>query len=416
MIQYPVMLLFLAGSFLLNIFLADGLVIEDDTPARLKPGESKVVTLTINKGQVNGFAKLQLELPEGLTAEAEDTKGASFTFSDQKAKFIWMSLPNEQEFSVSYKLSAKSSASGNKVITGTFSYIKENERVDYDLQSKIVTVGSEEGDAAALNDNLSAMREINKISDNQFLVTIEVKNSNLKGFAKILEELPTGYRIEQDKNNGASVTIDQQSVKFVWFEAPSAENFTVSYMVRKTSTLANPLKISGTMAFVEDNIPSEISIGMRGEVPEEEEEMDDVADDLEDEVEGATDEDDRESTAEKGADDEAEEQKQDEKPYEIPEPEEGIAYRVQIAAGPNEVGKAHFKRAHNFSEPFNMEQHNNLMKYTTGSWEIYKQARDDRERIKARYNFRGPFVTAYNDGVRITVQEALMITNQKWYK
>ena len=409
------MLLFLAGSLLINLFMADGLVIEDTTPSSLKPGESKDVTITINKGQVTGFAKLQLDLPEGLTAEAVDTKGASFTFSSQKAKFIWMSLPKDQEFSITYTLTAKSNASGNKVITGVFSYIKDNQRVDYDMQSKIVAVGDDSDDNLQRSGSLTAMREINKISEDQFLVTIQVKESDLKGFTKILEELPAGYSMDQDKNSGASVTIDQQSIKFVWFEAPSSSSFTVSYMVNKTSTLADPLKINGTMAFVKNNVPKEIPIGVQGEAIEpladaDDEEWEETSTEGQ---EDAQDSQDADGEAAKGSDGE---DKDNEKPYTIPEPEEGIAYRVQIAAGPNEVGKAHLKRAHRFTEPFNIEQHKGLYKYTTGSWPIYKQCRDDRERIRARYNFRGPFVTAYNDGVRITVQEALMITNQRWYK
>ena len=56
------------------------------------------------------------------------------------------------------------------------------------------------------------------------------------------------------------------------------------------------------------------------------------------------------------------------------------------------------------------------MKYTTGDFLAYKQARDGREEIKSNYTFPGPFVVAYNNGERITVQEALMISNQKWVK
>jgi len=67
----------------------DGVIIEDNTPTTLAPGESKEVAVTINKGDVEGFAKLQIELPEGLTASAIKTEGASFTFSAQKIKFIW---------------------------------------------------------------------------------------------------------------------------------------------------------------------------------------------------------------------------------------------------------------------------------------------------------------------------------------
>ena len=53
------------------------------------------------------------------------------------------------------------------------------------------------------------------------------------------------------------------------------------------------------------------------------------------------------------------------------------------------------------------------MKYTTGSYGVYKDARDKRNSLDS-YNFPGPFVTAYKHGERITVQEALTLTNQEW--
>jgi hypothetical protein len=54
-------------------------------------------------------------------------------------------------------------------------------------------------------------------------------------------------------------------------------------------------------------------------------------------------------------------------------------------------------------------------KYTVGSHKEYKSAHDAREVIKSK-GVVGPFVTAYNTGKRITVQEALMITSQKWFR
>jgi hypothetical protein len=53
------------------------------------------------------------------------------------------------------------------------------------------------------------------------------------------------------------------------------------------------------------------------------------------------------------------------------------------------------------------------VKFTIGSFTKYQGARNKRENIIS-HNFPGPFVTAYNNNERITVQEALMISKQNW--
>jgi len=99
----------------------------------------------------------------------------------------------------------------------------------------------------------------------------------------------------------------------------------------------------------------------------------------------------------------------------VPAPETGIAYKVQISAAHREVGKPYFVQRHRFNGDFNIEHHQGWIKYTTGRFSQYGEARDQRIAfIAAGHDFPGPFVTAYNNGERITVQEALMLSSQKW--
>jgi len=58
--------------------------------------------------------------------------------------------------------------------------------------------------------------------------------------------------------------------------------------------------------------------------------------------------------------------------------------------------------------------HEGWIKYLVGSYNEYQLARDKRNDVREKVETA--FVTAYNSGSRITVQEALMISNQKWYK
>ena len=95
----------------------------------------------------------------------------------------------------------------------------------------------------------------------------------------------------------------------------------------------------------------------------------------------------------------------------IPSPETSVTYKVQLAAGKKEVDQKYFVKVHNISEQVSIEYHESWYKYTIGKFDIYKQARDKRNEIWNKDNkINDAFVTAYNSGERITVQEALMLS------
>ncbi|MCB0761033.1 MAG: hypothetical protein KDC12_05870 [Flavobacteriales bacterium] len=472
MIKYTLLVLNVVGVLFAQIFFDDGVVIEDNTPTSIKPGETKTVEMTINKGEITGFAKLEIILPGGLSISPVNTQGASFT-AGNKTKFIWMNLPDAQEFTITYNLTADASASGNLVVKGTFSYIKESQRVDYALQSKLIAIGladdsndedvaSNEEDVNSENSSMGSMsctRYITAISATEYLIKLEVEHANLEGFAKIMENVPPGFAVEEDDSDGAIATIETNGIKFVWFDAPELEQFSVSYRIQAMSSVGDP-EIDGTFSYVADNSPQEMPVADGGmsqedlasntteetdndpvveepvvEEPVVEEEVEDVADNSSGQQQsadntGSGSEKNTSETVEKtdtgskasGSENNMTADNNNNNPpagksaTSVPEPETGVTYRVQIVAGHNTVGKAYFKKRHDFSENFSIEHHEGWVKYTTGSHGEYKQARDNRERINAKYNFRGPFVTAYNNGDRITVQEALMITKQQWYQ
>ena len=93
------------------------------------------------KGDVSGFAKLQQILPNGFSAEAGESANATFSFKDQKVKFLWMALPND-DFTVSYKVNVDGSLSGNQIVEGTQHNSKRNEyslsKYKYDSKGNII--------------------------------------------------------------------------------------------------------------------------------------------------------------------------------------------------------------------------------------------------------------------------------------
>lgn len=464
MIKYSIVLFHFVGLFGFQLFFDDGVVIEDDTPTEMAAGETETVTVRVNKGDIEGFAKLELVLPVGLMASPIETHGASFTFSGQKAKFIWMALPDDQEFSVSYNLSAAESATGNLIIKGTFSYIKENQRVDYEMQSKLVAIGlagasiAENGDdqstdsgsddtstdtdtasASTQLEGLACVRTVNRISDTEYLVSLKVVNAQLEGFAKIMEYVSPGYQITEEDSDGAITTVENGGIKYVWFEAPELAEFEVIYRLKALSSVGVP-ELNGTLSYIFDNTPQEMPVIDSGEVTTEPLADNDTSSDADSSTDTGSDDTTSDTAQDTGDDDDtasndtgsdsgndnndedtssdttADAGSDDNGATSIPDPETGVTYKVQILAGHNTVGRQYFNKRHQFSENFNIENHEGWVKYTTGSHDVYKTARDNRERINGRYKLPGPFVTAYNEGVRITVQEALMISNQKWYQ
>ena len=81
MVNQLALLINVIGVLLVDsLFLAD-IRISQNVPPTMSPGTEVRVTVTVEKGDLTGFAKMQIDLPPGMTATAIETKGASFTLS-----------------------------------------------------------------------------------------------------------------------------------------------------------------------------------------------------------------------------------------------------------------------------------------------------------------------------------------------
>jgi hypothetical protein len=417
-------------------FLLEDVTVDQSLPDRVEEGNEFLVTVTIDKSTITGYAKFQVLLPEGVRAENVASGVAKFNFEDRKAKFVWMTLPEDRIFDITYKIIVTDPNVKEVPVSGTFSYLDENQRMTVDLPSRIVKMGKEEIIIEEIPEaEVSVTRAIKNVSDNLYKITLDIHYENVSGFAKIQDIVPSNSDIKPDQAMDAVFSMLDTKVKFVWMNFPEDQNnLTVSYFIDLTG--ASSKKISdlvGEFAFIHDGESRKIQITnpeaidfVDIETPElaaidnntaKPDETIEVQPDPQDliVVGGTPEPVIKEVEEEVLAEEVIEEQPKEIPVTSTPTPENGVVFKVQIMASHKSVNiETYFPKAFGFYDNVHMDSHEGWMKYLAGGFGTYRSARDQREDYKSNYKFRGPFVVAYNNGERITVQEALMITDQKW--
>ncbi|NCP45354.1 MAG: SPOR domain-containing protein [Flavobacteriales bacterium] len=429
MIKQFFLLINIISIFFYQLFFSSDVSVKQTLPSTIAPNGEVTVTFTITKGDVAGFAMLKQTIPLGFVVEPIENKGATFSFKDQIVKYIWMSLPQDNEFTISYKLKNVSQDAGNYSLDGKFSYLADNEKSNIDIPSANFSVSSGEELPQIVNETetkteeptstskteiaeLSIDRTIDKISENKFKVSITISKQNVDGFAKLIETIPNEFSASQDKSQGGIFSFENGEVKLLWLAIPTQENFTASYFIETTSASGSK-SISGVFSYLEGEETkkhsinsSSFNVDFNNEIVENTTAKEKQETSLQEKVTNEN---------SKNIDNTSKKKEEDKKPITTtPAPETGITYKVQVGAFRENIVVDKFKKKFNLKENINLENHEGWTKLTTGSFNEYKSARDKRNMV--RNNVKTAFVTAYNKGNRITVQVALMVSNQKWLK
>jgi len=97
-----------------------------------------------------------------------------------------------------------------------------------------------------------------------------------------------------------------------------------------------------------------------------------------------------------------------------PQTTSGVEFAVQLLANHRDLTHDELVEFLGYTQPLHMERLDGWHKYVTDSHDSYAQARSSRNNIWATTNAQDAFVTAQLEGQRITVQEALLLSNQTW--
>jgi len=485
MIKQLILVFHLIGVFFYQLIFSGNITATQNMPANINSGGEVTVEIRINKSDVSGFAKVQQQIPEGFSVEVIESKGATFSFKDGKFKLIWMSLPADAEFTVSYKLKSNDIQSGDFEIGGKFSFISNNERQNIEIPISTITVVpaeveeplaevveeavgeeieeeviepeigtpveevaeevaeevveevidpvvetpveetvdiepevKEEVVAEVQTVSVQTERTVEEIETGKFKVVVKINKTGIEGFAKLEEVIPSGFIASQEESASGVFSFKNQKAKILWMSIPAGEDIEVAYLLTADEdNKGGDFEVTGSFSYLDNDITQKYianSSEFAYAVPEEE---NIVAEEPIEEVvvaEETVAEVVEEPVEEVNEIELVEEESNSQEITSIPAPETGVSYKVQVGAGHQKVASTYFFTKFNLKDDVSIEMHDGWRKYLVGSFGEYKAARDKRNLVRA--NVKRAFVSAYNQGNRITVQEALMISNQKWYK
>lgn len=427
-----------------QFFFPAEVTVKMEVPSRVNQGEEFTVRLTINKGQISGVGHMKQELPAGLdnimVIEAKDSE-FKYLPEDHVVKFTWISLPADEEFTVSYKAIVKADVPDGKItLGGKFSYVVNNEKQTFVVPETVIGIGKEVIVTTAIDTTTPVQPEItitkldttavvavqpptsevkpstyvkavrtivgSPEAGSEFTVEINVNKDGIKGFARIQETLPAGLTAMPLESKGGTFSFIDQKVKIIWDNLPADENVKVAYRVSVVEDVLGAMSITGAFSYVENDDPKKVEIdvttisilpksslaantsvdtAIAKTVPETVAETTSVA--IAPPVQTT-----------------------------IPQPTANILYKVQICAlSKLQRGTSYFESKFALGNKVSMEFHEGWRKYIVGKYGAYSEARDYRESVRLK-GIENPFVTAYNAGKRITVQEALMVSNQQWVR
>lgn len=458
------------GFLIFTILNVNDIEITHVAPSEIGINQETEVSIVINKNDFSGPGRLRLDFNQALNIDVKEkfNAGSSFTFKDNEVLFIWYDLPNEKNIEITYIITAEEGATGMKKIKGDFSFINDNERKQLeipDLKFKINKDLIAEEKVEEKTSSVETTRIIEK-ADGGYIVTISAKIENHKGFARIKEELPTNSTAEAIETSGSVFKNVDGFAKFIWSElSDTNEEIIVKYKLNNFNNIDSTFSIKGVYSsekLISDGFNSGVAIEETTYIPvlnnneilankvEKNNVIEDNKEINEEVIMGKKDAfndtaliAENERNNEKNINntpkdtqelivkkikknvidkivklkDQKSNDKADNKNVQNVithrKINNNVNYKVQILAGHQIINSLYLAKEFNYKGDYEIESHMGWIKYTVGNHSEYKKARDSRNELK-NHEFPGPFVSAYNYGERISVQEALILSKQNW--
>lgn len=345
-------------------------------PEQVEPGQEFVVKLDFVKTGITGFARVQQQLPENVTAIEYDSKGASFSFAKQKAKFIWLKLPAEDAFTIEYKIQVPENFSGNINITdGLFTYVYDGAHQKFHIPDMIIKV---EAQMVAEETAEEVVEEVIEAPTEEVVEEV-VEEVTEAPAEEVMEEVAEA--VVEEVVEEVAEPVEEEVLE----ETPEmvVEEFVVEEEVGE-------LRIEEVVEEVVE-APAEEEVE-----PVVEEVVEPVFEQLEEPAY--------------------------EEPVQLEEPvqentatyDQNVVFKVQCGAFVNKKDESRLKQVLNIPVALDHEYIDPYHKYTYGKWDNYTAAKAASDKLKAEEGIES-FVVCYINGKRVHVLEGIKRTNPTLY-
>jgi hypothetical protein len=396
---------------------------------------------------------------------------------NMSAKFIWSQVGPATELKISYNVTPSADATGDITLACKLSHLVDNLPSNVSLDPLTVHIAGEGEPVVTTtrrSDSTAKPSARVKISrtvpteqvTGEFIVDLIIDKDDLVSFGKLEDSLPDGFSAKVITKDGADFTFEKGVARFYWYVLPKKQTLHVQYAVIISPDVKGPQTIAGHFSYIENEsgkiapvapstvnvkenpavivqqtepvVPTETPVKTQQEPVVTNQNPNNQNSNSQNSNNQSTNRQNSDSqpsntqvTKNQNSDSQNSQNSNTQNPASrttntqpaissgpvgsnpVSTSVSGVNFSVQIAAMSKMIPVTYFGTTFNIPETINMEQVDGLNKYTTGTFATYQDARNHRESLRGK-GIAGPFVTAYNGGKRITVQEALMITSQKW--
>ena len=386
---YVSLFLFVAGA--INLYLANVVSVTSNMPKAVRPGAVIPVTVTIDKGQVEGFGRFTCTLPKDFVATSTNQ---NFSFTDNTITVLWVKLPQSSSFSFNFNIIVPEKTKSSFNFSAKFGYVENNEKRFAELKPQNVRVTGTADEIPLENNDTKRISESTGKSDDLF----EVGSFDDGSDYAVTQTTETKTEYVSSKNNPDLINniLSSNSAKPTMTSIDAEPSKIV-----QTTTTTSTTTTTTTITPIAETPKAEVTEEKRLETKTSPAPTNTVK---------------TAQTTTKAAPTLS--NKNVELKTKNNTVNNTVSYRVQLAATHRKIKNSkNFFEKRNITENVVVEKNGTWFKYTTQqSSKTYQDARNQRNTIWEQTPIKGAFVVAYNGKKRITVQEALMLSNQKWVK